>query len=64
MNYYSYKTCIDACFQCAAICYYCADADKKEGHDMPNCARINMECAIMCTELPRCFAWELPAQKS
>jgi hypothetical protein len=49
MNYNSYKSCIDACFQCAAICYYCASMDLKESHDMGQCAQLDMECATICT---------------
>ena len=49
MNYHDYKTCIDACLNCAAICHHCANMDLKEKHHMGDCAQLDMECAAICT---------------
>ena len=49
MNYNTYKDCINACLNCAAICHYCASADLKEDHDLKRCVQLNMECAAICT---------------
>src|SRR5436189_2426211 len=51
MNYQDYKTCIDACLHCAAICHYCASMDLKENDvaAMSRCAQLDMECAALCT---------------
>ena len=49
MNYRHYQECINACLNCAALCYHCASEDLKEEHDMKRCIQLNMECAIICT---------------
>jgi hypothetical protein len=49
MNYHDYKTCIDACLNCAAICHHCASEDLREKHGMSDCVQNNMECAALCT---------------
>jgi hypothetical protein len=49
MNYHDYKSCIDACLQCSAICQHCASEDLKENHGMSNCIQLNLECAALCT---------------
>jgi hypothetical protein len=51
MNYKFYKSCIDACLECAAICNYCASADLKEKDTamMSRCVQLDMECAAICT---------------
>lgn len=49
MNYHDYKTCIDACLNCAAVCQHCASMDLKEsGSHMKHCAQLDMECAAAC----------------
>jgi hypothetical protein len=50
MNYKYYKSCIDACMECAAVCNYCFSMDLKEKDVamMSRCAQINMECATVC----------------
>jgi hypothetical protein len=49
MNYHDYKSCIEACLNCAAICHHCASEDLKERHAMNRCAQLDMECASVCT---------------
>jgi hypothetical protein len=51
MNYKYYKSCIDACLECAAICNYCASESLKEKHIalMSRCVQLDMECAAICT---------------
>jgi hypothetical protein len=47
-SYHTYKSCIDACLNCAALCHHCASGDVKEGKDMARCAQLCMECAAIC----------------
>ena len=47
-NYHTYKTCIDACLNCAALCHHCASEDAKEGKEMAQCLQPCMECAAVC----------------
>ncbi len=50
MNYHDYKSCIDACLQCAAVCHHCASMDLQEDDPemMSHCAQLNMDCAAVC----------------
>ena len=43
--------CLNACFECAAICTICADACLSEQEHLPHltrCIRLNSECAAVC----------------
>jgi glucosamine 6-phosphate synthetase-like amidotransferase/phosphosugar isomerase protein len=50
MNYHDYKSCIDSCLKCAAICNYCASAclQEKDVTMMARCAELDMQCATAC----------------
>lgn len=49
-DYHTYKTCIDACLACAAICNHCASGCLKEDDVkmMAKCIQLDMECAAIC----------------
>jgi len=49
-NYHDYKTCIDACLNCAALCNHCASGDTQEEDVsmMAKCIQLCMECATIC----------------
>jgi hypothetical protein len=49
-NYHDYKSCIDACLQCAAICNHCANSCTKEEDIkmMARCIELDMQCAAIC----------------
>ncbi len=49
-GYHTYKVCIDACLECAAICNHCASSCTKEDNVemMSNCIQLDMECAAAC----------------
>ena len=49
-GYHTYKTCIDACLQCAAICNHCASSCTQEDDVkmMARCIQLDMECSAMC----------------
>ena len=48
-NYHDYKTCIDACLQCAAVCNHCASCTQEENIKMmARCIQLDMECATIC----------------
>ena len=49
-GYHTYKTCIDACLQCAAICNHCASSCTQEENIkmMAGCIQLDMECAAIC----------------
>ncbi len=50
MGYHKWKTCIDACLDCAALCNHCASACTKE-HDvkmMAKCIELDMQCSAIC----------------
>jgi len=49
-GYHTYKTCIDACLQCAAICNHCASSCTQEEDIkmMAGCIQLDMECAAIC----------------
>jgi hypothetical protein len=48
--YHTYKTCIEACLNCAAICNHCASSCIQEDDVkmMTRCIQLDMECAAMC----------------
>jgi hypothetical protein len=45
------RRCIDDCFDCAATCTSCADADLGEPdvQEMVRCIRLCLDCADLCT---------------
>src|SRR5215213_7842926 len=48
--YLAYRTCIEACLQCEAICNHCASSCLQE-HDvneLAHCIRLDLECATIC----------------
>jgi uncharacterized protein DUF326 len=49
-NYHDYKTCIDACLKCAALCNHCASGDVQENdvNMMARCIQLCMECSVLC----------------
>lgn len=49
-GYHTYKACIDACLNCAAICNHCASSCTQEENVkmMARCIQLDMECAAMC----------------
>lgn len=49
-DYHEYKTCIDACLKCAAICDHCASSCTREDNVkmMAKCIQLDMECATVC----------------
>ena len=49
-GYHEYKTCIDACLQCAAVCNHCAVSctQEKDVNKMAKCIQLDMECAAIC----------------
>lgn len=50
MGYHEWKSCIDACLQCAAICNHCASSCTKEEDVkmMAACIELDMQCAAVC----------------
>lgn len=50
MGYHEWKSCIDACLECAAICNYCASSCTKEEDVkmMAACIELDMQCASVC----------------
>ena len=50
MGYHEWKTCIDACLQCAAVCNHCASSCTKEQDVkmMAMCIELDMQCAAIC----------------
>src|SRR3954449_2587010 len=49
-GYHTYKSCIDACLQCAAICNHCASSctQEEDVKMMAKCIQLDMECSAMC----------------
>ncbi len=49
-GYHLYKSCIEACLNCAAICNHCASSCLQEEHvsKMKKCIQMDMECAAIC----------------
>lgn len=50
MNYHDYKSCIDACLECAALCNHCSSECLKEENVkmLSKCIQLDMECAALC----------------
>jgi hypothetical protein len=50
MGYHEWKSCIDACLNCAAICNHCAASCTKENdvNMMAKCIELDMQCATIC----------------
>ena len=48
--YHQYKSCIDACLACAALCHHCAASclQEDEVRMMARCIQLDMECAALC----------------
>jgi len=51
INYQKYRECIEACFNCASVCNFCAASclNEKDVNMMVNCIRLDMECALICS---------------
>lgn len=49
-TYFDFKTGIEACLSCAAICNHCAAscAQEEDVKRMAKCIQLNMECASIC----------------
>lgn len=49
-GYHTYKSCIEACQLCAAICHHCAVSCLAEENVamMTRCIQLDMECAAIC----------------
>ncbi len=49
-GYHTYKICIDACLQWAAICNHCASSctQEEDVKMMAKCIQLDMECAALC----------------
>ena len=52
------RACIEACYECAAICATCADACLAEENagELVMCIRLNLDCADICEVTGRLFA--------
>ncbi|WP_285057358.1 four-helix bundle copper-binding protein [Pedobacter ginsengisoli] len=50
MGYHEWKSCIDSCLACAAVCNYCASSCTKEEdiQMMAHCIDLDMQCASVC----------------
>jgi hypothetical protein len=50
MGYHEWKSCIDACLQCAAVCNHCAISCTQEDDVkmMAKCIELDMQCASVC----------------
>lgn len=50
MGYHEWKSCIDACLECAAVCNHCASSCAKEEEIkmMAGCIELDMQCAAIC----------------
>ena len=49
-GYHTYKSCIEACLRCAAICNHCASSclGEERVQMMAQCIQLDMECAAIC----------------
>lgn len=52
------QECVEACYECAAICASCADAclAEEEVAQLVACIRLNLDCADVCELTGRLFA--------
>ena len=50
MGYHEWKTCIDACLACAAVCNHCASSctQEEDVKMMASCIELDMQCATLC----------------
>jgi len=50
MNYHEYKSCIEACLMCAALCNHCSSSCLQEDDVkmMARCIQLDIECAAIC----------------
>src|SRR3954449_9487675 len=49
-GYHQYKSCIDACLACAAVCNHCAASclQEEDVKMMARCIQLDMECSAAC----------------
>ena len=49
-GYHTYKSCVDACLRCAAICNHCAASctQEEDVKMMVRCIQLDMECSVIC----------------
>lgn len=49
-GYHTYRACIEACLNCAAICNHCAFSctQEEDVKMMARCIQLDMECAAIC----------------
>lgn len=52
------RACVEACYECSAICATCADACMSEDNvgKQVLCIRLNLDCADVCEVTGRLFA--------
>ena len=52
------RACIEACYECAAVCATCADAclAEDEVSELTQCIRLNLDCADVCEVTARLIA--------
>lgn len=50
MSHENYKTCIDACYACAAACDHCAVSclQEQDVKKMARCIQLDIDCAEIC----------------
>ena len=50
MAHQKFKSCIDACYTCAAVCDHCATAclQEQDVKMMARCIALDMDCAQIC----------------
>jgi hypothetical protein len=65
MSYNEYKSCIDACLDCAAVCNHCASSCLKEAdvHMMARCIQLDMECTAICYAAAQLMSLGSPAAR-
>jgi len=65
MGYHEWKSCIEACLKCAAICNYCASSCTQEEDIkmMGNCIKLDMECAVICYASAQLMSMASPQAK-
>jgi hypothetical protein len=49
-TYSQFKSCIEKCFECAAVCNHCASSciQEENVNMMARCIQLDMECATIC----------------
>src|SRR6476646_2307494 len=50
-GYHEYRSCIEACLRCAAVCNHCASSctQERDVAMMARCIQLDMECAAICS---------------